>query len=58
MFTLREHEMGEVEKLPGVFFDSYVAKENQVVRRTNSHHGRDGSVPVILLSGDGHVVSM
>ena len=46
------------ENVPGVSSDSYVAKENQVVRRTNSHHGGGVSAPVILLSGDGRVVSM
>ena len=46
------------ENVPGVSSDSYVAKENQVVRRTIPHYGGGVSTTVIVLSGDGHVVSM
>lgn len=34
------------ENVPGVFSDSYVAKENQVLPRTNSHDSGGVSAPV------------
>jgi hypothetical protein len=43
--------------VPGVFSDSYVASR---INHTalNSHHGEGISAAVILLTGDGRVVSM
>lgn len=46
------------ENVPGVFPDSYVAKENQVVRRTSSHNDEGASLLQLPSGDDGLVVSM